>query len=60
MEGQLAKVRKLLVTLVIIFIAVRLIWILIEPIVIMAIPYLVAGVLLVTVIRIAIGRTTRL
>jgi hypothetical protein len=57
---NLKSIRSTLITLAIICICLRVVWIGIEPVIVGVFPYLVAGALLITVIAIALFRTTRL
>jgi hypothetical protein len=57
---NLKSIRSTLVTIAIVCICARVAWYAIEPVVVAIVPYLVMGALLITVIAIALFRTTRL
>jgi hypothetical protein len=58
--GKLKSVRSTLITIAIVCICARVAWYALEPVVVAIVPYLVMGALLITVIGIALFRSTRL
>jgi hypothetical protein len=57
---NLKSIRHTLITIAIVCICARMAWIAIEPVAVAIVPYLVMGALLITVIGIAVFRSTRL